>query len=227
VTAAKPPHVDQLDVGAVAERDPGRAAAFTDAVVAVAMTALVLPLLDVDIANDTTLGSLWDQYGNEFSAMLLSFVIIAMFWMVHHKLWFSVRNVTSGFLWINIAWLLGIVLIPFGTVLMTETDGFPTLGYQIYPGLVFYTSLMLGLIVYLITNRPELNTGGIARQPLWYSLRFALWWFFIFAVCVIDAEGVGQYLLDWAAIPMVLLGMWRPKWLLERGAAANSEASAS
>ena len=56
------------------------------------------------------------------------------------------------------------------------------------PTPLFYTSLMLGLIVYLITNRPELNTGGIARQPLWYSLRFALWWFFIFAVCVIDDD---------------------------------------
>jgi uncharacterized membrane protein len=200
------------------ERDPGRAAAFTDAVVAVAMTALVLPLLDMDVSGDSTFRSLWGEYGGQFLSMLLSFVIIAIYWMVHHKVWFSVRTVTSGFLWLNIAWLLGIVLIPFGTVLLYEIDGFPTVGFQIYTALVFYTSLTLGLIVYLITNRRSINVGGVVPQPLWYSLRFSIWWAVVFSACLMDAEGLGQYLLNASALPMIALGMWRPRSLRELSA---------
>lgn len=206
-----PELVAKPSTDAVPERDPGRAAAFTDAVVAVAMTALVLPLLDVDMSGDTTFGSLWGEYGDQFSAMLLSFVIIAIYWIVHHKVWFLVRSVTTGFLWLNMAWLLGIVLIPFGTVLIYEVDGFPTVGFQIYTGLMFYTSLMLGLIVYLIMNRPSINVGGIVPQPLWYALRLNFWWALVFGACLVDAQGIGQYLLEWSAIPMIALGMWRPR----------------
>ena len=207
---------------AVTEREPGRAAAFSDAVVAVAMTALVLPLLDINISGTSTFGSLWDEYGSQFLAMLLSFLLIALFWLIHHKIWFAVRTVNTGFLWLNIGWLLGIVLIPFGTVLMYETNGFPTLGYQIYPGLIFYTSLMLGLIVYMITTRSSIKYANVTPQPLWYALRFAAWWLVVFIACLINAEALGQYFLEWSALPMVLLGIWRPKRVQQQTAKIES-----
>lgn len=191
-------------------REPGRAAAFSDAVVAVAMTALVLPLLDIDFSSVSTLGQLWSAFGDQFSAFLLSFFIIAIYWMVHHKVWFVVRTVTPLLLWLNLLWLLGILLIPFASITIYETEGFPTLGFQLYSAVVFYVSLTLGLMIYLIMSRSELNVGGVVAPPWWYALRFAFWWLLVFLACLVNAEGLGQYLLEWSAIPMIVLGTWQP-----------------
>ena len=191
-------------------REPGRAAAFSDAVVAVAMTALVLPLLDIDFSSVSNLRQLWSAFGDQFSAFFLSFFIIAIYWTVHHKVWFVVRTVTPQLLWLNILWLLGILLIPFASITIYETKGFPTLGFQLYSGVVFYVSLVLGVMVYLIMSRPELNVGGVVAPPWWYALRFAFWWLLVFVTCLVNAEGIGQYLLEWSAIPMVVLGNWQP-----------------
>lgn len=174
------------------------------------MTALVLPLLDIDVNSVDSLGELWTKYGNQFSAFLLSFFIIALFWMVHHKVWFALRSVTATFLWLNLLWLLGILLIPFVSITVYETDDFPTLGFQLYAAVVFFVSATLGLMIYLIFNRPELNRGDVVPTPLWYALRYAAWWLVVLAACIINAEGIGQYLLEWSAIPMVILGVWRP-----------------
>ncbi|MDQ1247311.1 MAG: potassium channel family protein [Actinomycetota bacterium] len=201
-------------------RDPGRAAAFSDAVVAVAMTALVLPLLDIDLSSVTTLGALWSKYGGQFSAFLLSFFIIAIYWNVHHKVWFLVRTVTPVLLWINILWLLGIVLIPFTTIAIYEISGFPVLGFQLYSAVVLYISITLGLMIHLIMSRPELNVGGVVASPWWYPLRFAFWWALVFVACLIDAEGLGQYLLEWSAIPLFALGFWQPSSIKRANARA-------
>ena len=59
-------------------------------------------------------------------------------------------------------------------------------------------------------SRPELNVGGVVAPPWWYALRFAFWWLLVFVTCLVNAEGIGQYLLEWSAIPMVVLGNWQP-----------------
>lgn len=210
---------DMSEPGRAPIRDPGRAAAFSDAVVAVAMTALVLPLLDIDVSSLTTLGQLWGEFGDQFTAFLLSFFIIAMYWMVHHKVWFALRTVTPGLLWLNMFWLLGVLLIPFASVTLDESANFPVIGFQIYSAVVFVTSLTLGLMINLITSRPSLNIGGVVPQPLWFSLRFAGWWLLVFVGCVVNAQGIGQYLLELTAAPMVFFGYWRPASLRRKAAA--------
>lgn len=197
--------------GAPARVLPGaeRLTAFSDAVVAVAMTALVLPLLDIDVSETSTLSDLWDRYGDQFAAFLLSFFVTAIFWTVHHKVWFAVRGVSGALLWTNMLWLLGIVLIPFGTVMLYTEHGIPVLGFKIYTGMVFFTSLMLGLMIYFITNKPELNNGKVVPQPLWFALRFTMWWALVFVACLVDAAGVGNTLLDWSGLAMFALGWMR------------------
>ena len=186
-----------------------RLTAFSDGVVAVAITALVLPLLDIDVSNTSTLSELWDRYGEQFAAFLLSFFVTAIFWAVHHKVWAAVRGVSGPLLWINMLWLLGIVLIPFGTVLLYTEHGVPVLGFQLYTGIVFFTSLVLGLMIHLITNKSELNDGTVVAQPMWFTLRFSMWWALVFVACLIDAAGVGSTLLDWSGLAMFAIGALR------------------
>ncbi|WP_438354823.1 TMEM175 family protein [Microbacterium sp. CJ88] len=97
-----------------------RAKAFIDAVVAIAMTLLILPLMEgVTAAADADKGAAaWVQeHQGQLISFVLSFVIIAMFWMNHHRLFAVVERVTTGLLWITMAWLLSIVWLPVATAM--------------------------------------------------------------------------------------------------------------
>ena len=98
----------------------GRAKAFIDAVVAIAMTLLILPLMDAategGVAGQT--GASWlDDHSDQLFSFALSFVIIAMFWLNHHGLFARVQSISRVLLWLNMAWLLSIVWLPVATAL--------------------------------------------------------------------------------------------------------------
>lgn len=190
-------------------REPGRLAAFCDAVVAVAMTALVLPLLDINVSQYDTFGALWHEYGSEFTAFLASFLVIAIFWVVHHKIWFAVVHVSRALLWSNIAWLLGILVIPFASVATWEVDKTPVLGFKIYAAVMFYTAFWLGIIIYIIGNQESVHREGVVPQPMWFSLRYAAWWLLVLVACLVAPASYGSTLLEWSGPMMFVLGWWR------------------
>jgi hypothetical protein len=67
-------------------RDVERLTYFSDAVIAIAVTLLVLPLANAASADEiTSLQALRDQSGGEIFVFLLSFVVICRFWLVHHR----------------------------------------------------------------------------------------------------------------------------------------------
>ena len=91
---------------------------FSDAVVAIAITLLALDLRfepgRADISfNDIAI--LWPR----FAAFTLSFVLIAVFWKIHHEFFFFIRKIDSTLLWYNIFWLFFIVILPFSTTLVS------------------------------------------------------------------------------------------------------------
>ena len=114
------------DQAAPADPSPGAADAqtlpadrvksFADAVVAIAMTLLILPLMEsVGSAVDEHLGTA--EWLNENSGLLLSFtlsfVLIANFWMTHHRLFARVHQVTNALVWLTIAcWLMPSIRSP-------------------------------------------------------------------------------------------------------------------
>ena len=83
-------------------------------------------------------------------------------------------------------------------------------------------SATLGVLIYLIYNRPELHIAGLTPLPLWYAMRFAGWWLIVLVACVVDARGVGVLLLEWSGIPMFILGAWRPASVRHDDAALSS-----
>ena len=88
-------------------RDFDRIAPFTDAVVAVALTALVLPLLDIRIDEEGSWATFFKEYGNELGAFLYGFLIISVYWAVHQRIWGMARHSTAALLWANLLWILG------------------------------------------------------------------------------------------------------------------------
>ncbi len=125
-----------------------RAKAFVDAVVAIALTLLILPLLE----SLTRLADRKSGPGNAaewFSAnqqlllsFLISFVVIAMFWVGHHRMYAQVHHVTPLLLWLNMAWLLTIVWLPVATAMTSVLDDSDPLVKVVYIGTMTVTSLL-------------------------------------------------------------------------------------
>lgn len=139
---------------------PERLQAFTDAVVAIALTLLILPLMESvgELADHDGTTSEWfaaEQYA--LLGFVLSFVLIAVFWVHHHKLFRCVKKVDSGLLWLTVAWMFTIVWMPVATSLSTQmrADWAQAL---VYIGTLFATSLMLLLARVYLRSHPDLHS---------------------------------------------------------------------
>lgn len=101
------------------EREPGadRIIAFTDAAVAIALTLLVLPLMEAVSAVQESharphVGAWMAEHGDAIGGFFMSFVLVAVYWTMHHNAMLGVRAFRGRMLVANFTWLLGIVLLP-------------------------------------------------------------------------------------------------------------------
>jgi uncharacterized membrane protein len=97
-----------------------RLLALTDGVVAIALTLLVLqlqvPVTHTLENNPDSARKLWDALsvdGAELTSYLVSFIVIAQFWLVHHRILRSMRGHSEGLAWRNFGFLLTLTLMPF------------------------------------------------------------------------------------------------------------------
>jgi uncharacterized membrane protein len=113
------------------ENMPGinRLLALTDGVVAIALTLLVLQLQVPVIQDANSPGTLWhalDVDGAEITSYLVSFVVIAQFWLVHHRVLRGMRGHSEGLAWRNFGFLLTLTLMPFTSDLIGRYGSNPT-----------------------------------------------------------------------------------------------------
>jgi uncharacterized membrane protein len=139
--------------------------AFVDAVVAIAMTLLILPLMESvsEAASEglDTLGFFQEHAGQLFS-FALSFLLIANFWMGHHRQYDEVTAITRPLLWCNVAWMATIVWLPVPTAMVGQMDTDP-LQQVVYIGTLILTqATSLAARIYLLRH-PELTTASASR----------------------------------------------------------------
>ena len=95
-----------------------RAITFSDGVFAIAITLLVLsfrlPQVAAHGADSHLLDALTDESGT-FVGFVVSFYVIARFWMTHHRLSIWLRHVDSTFVALNLVFLASVVFLPFPT----------------------------------------------------------------------------------------------------------------
>lgn len=116
---------------------------FTDAVFAIAITLLAielrvpeLPHLSERAAGEGLLNLL-----PKFMGFLVGFFVIAAYWVAHHRLFRFVRHYDDRLLWLNIFFLLGIVLMPFTSGYFSEYI-LLDVPYLAYAGSVILTGLL-------------------------------------------------------------------------------------
>jgi uncharacterized membrane protein len=140
-------------------RDPDRLVLFTDAVVAIAITLLVLPLVDLvsqAVANHTPSTHVISDNLSQLLTFLLSFVVIARFWLMHHRIFEHVRTYNQPLIELNLVWVLTIVVLPFPTEMASAYSDQFTAG--LYVGTILASSACQTAMIVLIHRRPELET---------------------------------------------------------------------
>jgi uncharacterized membrane protein len=155
-------------------RDPDRLVLFTDAVVAIAITLLVLPLVDLvpEVkADGGDAVSVISEHRQEIFTFLLSFVVIASFWLGHHQVFEHVRAYTPAMMRLNLLWLLTIVVLPFPTQIIGafDSDRF-TAG--LYTGTILALSICQSAITWMVSGHKELEKpdNPVGRPELVSSL---------------------------------------------------------
>jgi uncharacterized membrane protein len=121
----------------------GRLEAFSDAVIAIIMTIMVLELGVPDGADIAALRTL----APVFSSYVLSFVFLGIYWNNHHHLWQAATRVNGRVLWANLHLLFWLSLVPFVTGWMGENE-FAQLPVAFY-GIVLWMS---ALAYYILTR---------------------------------------------------------------------------
>jgi uncharacterized membrane protein len=98
-----------------------RIEAFSDGVMAILITIMVLELKAPHDPTPASLARMWPT----FFAYVLSFVIIAIYWVNHHHLIHLVSRVDAMILWANMNLLFWISLIPWVTVYLGDNHALP------------------------------------------------------------------------------------------------------
>ena len=120
-----------------------------DGIFAIAMTILVLNLAIPDINGPLTSisfqNAVYSIWPNVLS-FVLSFVLLGVFWNIHHRTFHQIEKVDTVLLWINMIWLLFIVLVPFSNSVTGGQYGQFTLAHLIF------NLNMLGIAVFISLN---------------------------------------------------------------------------
>jgi len=105
-------------------QDPGltthRIEALTDGVFAIAMTLLVLTLEIPEAGQNIALHQILFGQAHKFFNYALSFILLAIFWIVHHQQYHPVKRTNRVHLWMSIFILMFVALIPFSTTLIGD-----------------------------------------------------------------------------------------------------------
>ena len=155
---------------------PGRLEAFSDGVIAIAITLLSLEIKLPDGGGSLlrSLASLWPGY----VGFVLSFLLVGQVWLNHHAIFVRVRSVDQWMLICNLLLLLDVAFLPFATSVLTRSL---ESGHDERTGAVFYGMVMVvgGLFFNAlwrasIRDRGRLRAGVSEAEVRSMTRRFAM-----------------------------------------------------
>jgi uncharacterized membrane protein len=156
---------DQTEPG-----DPAveRTITLTDAVVAIAMTLLVLPLVDLAREADTArLATFLSSHGSDIFGFVVSFLVIYQFWLAHERAFVWVHHMNQTIRILNMLWLLGIAFLPFPTALVGRHATTATAPF--YIATMFVLSVLSSVISQLAVRQVDAaDSTDDERRGVWF-----------------------------------------------------------
>lgn len=132
----------------------GRLEAFSDGVLAIVITIMVLELKVPEGSNFNTLSPLIPK----FLSYVLSFVYLGIYWNNHHHLFQAIERVNGKVLWANLALLFTLSLIPFTTAWMGENH------FDKNPVALYGINLLFCAITFLVLEKYAIKHEGIESK---------------------------------------------------------------
>ncbi len=188
--------------------ETARTAAFSDAVLAIAITLLVLDLRPPHLAPGQSLASALLADYRRYVALVSSFAIIGLVWIHHHRLFRLIERADHTLVNLNLLLMLAVMVVPFPTALLAA---FPeqTAAAVLYTSVVALIALLFNVLWHYVRHRPWLLRPGLAPIVLktidvHYRIGFAM---YVLNVAVsfvsIRASIVGNVLLAiYFALPL-------------------------
>lgn len=131
---------------------------FSDAVFAIVITLLVLDIRVPNIPDTLVsqeLPSRISDLGPKFLSYVISFLVIAVYWQAHHRVFRPIRSYDTTLLWLNFLFLMAISFLPFPTSLLGEYSE-EQLSVVIYAATAALASLLLVSISWYATTEHRL-----------------------------------------------------------------------
>jgi uncharacterized membrane protein len=147
---------------------------FTDGVFAICITLLVIEIKvpsreELGVLSDASLWKYLSHASLKFFGFLISFGIIGHYWSVHHRIFGYAINYTTTLIWINLAFLFSVVLLPFSAGLLGEyaSETKMYLPYAIYVANMCFTGFMnCWLWLYVSNPKRDLLTHKISHARI-------------------------------------------------------------
>jgi len=134
---------------------PGRLEAFSDGVIAIILTIMVLELKVPASAEPKALAHEWPI----FVSYVISYFYIAVYWINHHHFFHRVKRVDLPILWSNVALLFCLSPIPFFTEWMASTRLSP------FPTAVYATTMLVAGAAFYVLDR-VIGRQGIGEADI-------------------------------------------------------------
>jgi len=138
----------------------GRLEAFSDGVLAIIITIMVLEMHVPHGSTFANLAAVWPV----FTSYVLSFIYVGIYWNNHHHLMHAASRVTGGILWANLHLLFWLSLFPFATGWMGENEFAPL------PSAAYGVVLMMAAVAWFILQTLIVRIQGGAASRLAHAL---------------------------------------------------------
>jgi uncharacterized membrane protein len=186
---------------------------FSDAIIAVAITLMVLDIrvpegLSPPEVPQAVL-ALWPKY----LSYVISFVVIAIYWVEHHRMFKYIKRYDGRLMWLNLLFLMFMALIPFSTDLLAEYGNEPV-AVMTYAGIGFAVGLSKAGVWWYATHNRRLVDEALSSHSIDLSGVIGLVAPLVFLVSM----GIALVSTSWAVWSWITIGplIFLTHWVMDR-----------
>lgn len=153
-------------------REIDRLGAFTDGAIVISMTLLVLDLELPRSSEGRGDAALLDGLAHivpQISSYVISFLVIANYWVLHTLKFRGLVRIDAPFVWLNVFFLLAIGSIPFVTSVLSDNHG--AVATSLYAMIMALASALLAIMGVYAERRGLVEKPDVPRYPFQHIAR--------------------------------------------------------
>lgn len=175
---------------------------FSDAVFAIAITLLVIDIRLPSNAGEDLTGALRHLMPN-FLGFAISFLVIAAYWMAHHRTFRRIHRYDGTLIWINTLLLMSVAFLPFSTSLISSYGSQVTAVVFYALNLLTTSSLFVVTWLYAVASGRLVDVRPTRTETLQTGLRLSVPSLVILASIGIAQRSTNAAEYSWLSIPIL------------------------